>query len=157
MFKLLKSPFLPRLKHPLSKSLHFAAFLLIFSMFSCKSKKMAADKMPTTRIEFGHGGGFTGAVTTYVLLDNGRIYLDNPDKKEYKHLRKIGKDEAALLYEECQKVMVLKTDTPGNLYYFVTMKKGEESKRLIYGDPSSAPPSELETLYKKLVGLVPVK
>ena len=146
-----------RLKHPLSNWLPFASMLLIFLLFSC-NKKMAAEKMPTTRMEFGHGGGFTGAVTTYVLLDNGRIYEALSDEKNYKRLRKIPKDETATLYAECEKLQTLKTDSPGNMYYFVTMKKGEEiPRRWIFGDPAIAPPAELEALYKRLVGLVPSK
>jgi hypothetical protein len=154
----MKKPFISRIKQLLSIGVSMTLVLVICSLLSCKAKKLAAEKMPTNRIEFGHGGGFTGAVTTYVLLDNGRIYLDNPDKKEYNPLRKISKNDATELYQECEKVMTLKTDSPGNLYYFVTLKKDSiNSKRLIYGDPSIAPPAELEALYKKLVGLVPVK
>jgi hypothetical protein len=157
MLKTLKRLPISRFEGPLSIRAFFAPFLLIFLLFSC-NKKMAADKMPTTRLEFGHGGGFTGAVTTYVLLDNGRIYQDMPDKKQYNRLRRIAKDEATLLYEECEKLNTLKTDSPGNMYFFVTMKKGEEtSRRWIFGDPAISTPSELESLYKRLVGLVPVK
>ena len=64
---------------------------------------MAAEKMPANRIEFGHGGGFTGAVTTYVLLNNGRIYQELMEQNQYNKLRRITKDEAADLYAECEK------------------------------------------------------
>lgn len=157
MTKSFKSSPSSRSKHPLSNWLPFAGMLLIFLLFSC-NKKMAAEKMPTTRMEFGHGGGFTGAVTTYVLLDNGRIYEALSDEKNYKRIRRIPKDETATLYGECEKLQTLKTDSPGNMYYFVTMKKGEEiPRRWIFGDPSIAPPAELEALYKRLVGLIPSK
>lgn len=119
---------------------------------------MTAEKMPTTRIEFGHGGGFTGAVTTYVLLNNGRIYKELMEGANYDKLRRITKDEATALYDECEKLRTLKTDSPGNMYYFVTMKDSTQvPRRWIFGDPSVAPPSELEALYKRLVGLIPKK
>ena len=140
---------------PLSKILVLGAFFLIFSLFSC-NKKMTAEKMPANRIEFGHGGGFTGAVTTYVLLNNGRIYQELMEQNQYNKLRRITKDEAADLYAECEKLRTLKTDSPGNMYYFVTMKDSTQiPRRWIFGDPSVAPPSELEALYKRLVGLIP--
>jgi hypothetical protein len=142
---------------PLSKMLVLGSFFLIFSLISC-SKKMAAEKMPANRIEFGHGGGFTGAVTTYVLLNNGRIYQELMERNEYTKLRRISKDEATTLYEECEKLRTLKTDSPGNMYYFVTIKDSVQiPRRWIFGDPSVAPPSELEALYKRLVGLIPKK
>ena len=135
----------------------FVGVLLIFLLFSC-NKKLAADKMPTTRIEFGHGGGFTGAVTTYFLLDNGRIYEDTTNNKAYLRINSIGKDEAAMLFAECDKLSTLRTDAPGNMYYFVTIKKGEQlPKRWIFGDPATATPQELEALYKRLIGYIPKK
>jgi hypothetical protein len=158
MTKTLKSPLFLRFKHPLSINALFAIFSLVFSLISCSKKTMAIEKLPTTRIEFGHGGGFTGAVTTYVLLDNGRIYEALPDEKNYKRIYNISKDETTTLYEECEKLKTLKTDSPGNMYYFVTMKKGEEiPRRWIFGDPATATPQELEALYKRLAGLVPSK
>jgi hypothetical protein len=167
MTETLKSLFISQFKHPLSighlltsrksGNAFLGVFALFFLLISC-NKKMAIDKMPTTRLEFGHGGGFTGAVTTYILLDNGHIYSDTLTNKAYTRLRKIGKDEATTLYADCEKLKTLKTDAPGNMYYFVTMKKGDEiPRRWIFGDPSVSTPSELESLYKRLVGLVPVK
>jgi hypothetical protein len=147
------SPF----KRPLSKILVLGSFSLVFVLFSC-NKKMTAEKMPANRIEFGHGGGFTGAVTTYVLLNNGRIYQDLNEGTQYNKLRRINKDEATALFEECEKLRTLKTDSPGNMYYFVTIKDSTQiPRRWIFGDPSVAPPSELEALYKRLVGLIPKK
>jgi hypothetical protein len=145
-------------KHPLSKIIVLGTFFLILSLGSSCSKKMAADKMPANRIEFGHGGGFTGAVTTYVLLNNGRMYQELMERNEYNKLRRISKDEATTLFEECEKLRTLKTDSPGNMYYFVTIKDSVQiPRRWIFGDPSVAPPAELEALYKRLVGLVPKK
>jgi hypothetical protein len=165
MLKNLKNSTLTRFKYassiekgPLSINAFFVAFLLIFTLFSCKTKPVPAEKMPMTRLEFGHGGGFTGAVTTFILLENGRIYEALHDNKAYKSLRRINKDETTQLFSDCEKLMTLKTDSPGNLYYFVTMRKDSvNSKRWIYGDPSMSTPQELEAMYKRLIGLIPVK
>lgn len=157
MSKMSKSPLNARFKYPLSKHLFLTLFLLSVLLFSC-NKKLAVDKMPTTRLEFGNGGGFTGAVTTYYLLENGRIYEEMPDKTAYKRICAVGKDEADSLFSDCEKLTTLKTDAPGNLYYFVTMKKGETTpRRWIFGDPATATPQELETLYKRLIGFIPSK
>jgi hypothetical protein len=157
MTKMSTQPLTARAKHPLSKNAFLVLTLGVFLLFSC-NKKLAADKMPTTRLEFGHGGGFTGAVTTYYLLDNGRIYEDMTDKTAYKRVNSVGKDEAASLFSDCQKLATLKTDAPGNMYYFVTMKNGDAiPKRWIFGDPATATPQELETFYKRLIGFVPSK
>ena len=144
-------------KHPLSKNAFFVGVLFILLFSSC-SKKLALDKMPTTRIEFGNGGGFTGAVQTYYLLENGKVYEETADKKAYKRINSMAKDEATALFTDCQKLMTLRTDAPGNIYYFVTMKKGEQiPKRWIFGDPATATPHELETFYQRLAGYIPSK
>ena len=157
MVKMSKRPLISRLKHPLSKNAFLGLFLFTILLFSC-NKKLAADKMPTTRIEFGNGGGFTGAVTTYYLLEDGKIYEETADKTAYTRINKIGKDEAKNLFADCEKLNTLRTDAPGNLYYFVTIKKGEAiPKRWIFGDPATATPQELETFYKRLVGYAPRK
>jgi hypothetical protein len=157
MSKPLKSLHIANAANPLSISVVLATTFLVFLTFGC-NKKMTEDKMPKTRLEFGHGGGFTGAVTTYILLENGRMYEGFQEKKDYKRLHTIPKDETKLLYEACEKLFTLKTDAPGNMYYFVTMKKGDEApRRWIFGDPSTATPQELETLYKRLVGYAPTQ
>ena len=159
MLTALKKSVISDLEGPLSISAIFVVFMSIFTLFSCHKKIMAADKMPQNRLEFGHGGGFTGAVTTYVLLENGRIYEDLFQYNQYKEVKRIDKSEAALFYTECKKIMTLNTDAAGNMYYFVTMKTGNDStsKRLLFGDPSVATPAELESLYKRLAGLVAPK
>ncbi len=159
MLKTAKKSSILHLKGPLSISALFALLLLFFTLISCHKKIMATDKMPQNRLEFGHGGGFTGAITTYVLLENGRIYEDLFQYKQYKEVKRIDKSEAALFYTECKKIMTLNTDAAGNMYYFVSMKTGNDStsKRLLFGDPSVATPAELESLYKRLAGLVAPK
>lgn len=144
-------------KYPLSKNAFFIGILFVLLLSSC-NKKLALDKMPTTRLEFGNGGGFTGAVNTYYLLENGKIYEETADKKAYQRINSMAKDEATNLFAECQKLMTLRTDAPGNIYYFVTIKKGEQiPKRWIFGDPATATPHELENFYKKLIGYIPSK
>ncbi len=144
-------------KYPLSKNTFFVGVLFILLLSSC-SKKLALDKMPTTRIEFGNGGGFTGAVQTYYLLENGKIYEETTDKEAYKRINSMAKDEATALFTDCQKLMTLRTDAPGNIYYFVTIKKDEQiPKRWIFGDPAIATPHELETFYQRLIGYIPSK
>ena len=157
MVKMSKRPRINCSKHPLSKNAFLGLFLFTILLFSC-NKKLAADKMPTTRLEFGHGGGFTGAVTTYFLLENGKIYEETADKTAYTRINSIGKDEAKALFADCEKLNTLRTDAPGNLYYFVTIKKGEAiPKRWIFGDPATATPQELENFYKRLAGYAPRK
>ena len=56
--------------------IRFCILLLIISaLFQCKSKDYLTPYDYDGRsISFGNGGGFTGKVTDFTLMDNGQIF-----------------------------------------------------------------------------------
>src|SRR5689334_19812805 len=69
------------------------------------------------KLQFGSGGGFTGAVHIYTLLDNGQLFsetglvITGP-----KQLRKVGKTETKKLFAKAAKIAWGEKDIsePGN-------------------------------------------
>ncbi|MEO0339551.1 MAG: hypothetical protein AAF242_10085, partial [Bacteroidota bacterium] len=51
-----------------------SSIAMLFGLSSCKTKQYAATSLPDKKIVFGKGGGFTGAVTEYILLENAQLF-----------------------------------------------------------------------------------
>ena len=110
--------------------------LLIFCsllIFSCKSTKYTPATFEGTQLVFGSGGGITGAVTTYCLLENGQLFSKNgvPGKNEtaYESVKKVPKKTVKTLFAQANEMGLLGTEKsqPGNMYCFVRMLTAEES------------------------------
>lgn len=127
----------------------------VLGLFSgCKSQDYQPDTYPDSQIIFGSGGGFTGMVSTYVLLEDGRIFDKAPASESFTLLKKGEKKAARACFEQLSKMkmaeMVL--DYPGNLYYFIELKAPETAPyRLTWGDMNTAIPDEVSALYQALM------
>lgn len=123
------------------------------SIFSCKTTRYTADNLPPKQIVFGKGGGITGAITSYILLENGQVFLseglNDPKVTEY---RKIGKRKARKLFEQCDSLMqdAPVVQSPGNVYHFMEFKGEAESGKMIWGNPDYQCPAAVEGMYKDL-------
>ncbi len=153
------------LKSNLSKpSTHFRLasllfLLLFFGLFSC-TRKIATDKLPTTQIVFGHGGGFTGIVHEYALLENGYIVKIQKDSTTQRIVEKIGKKKAATYFTAVD-TMRLHTwlyDVPGNIYHYIILKReGKKDNKIVWdgsGNDKNAP-KNIEAYYSKLSAELP--
>ncbi len=135
--------------------------LLFLGLFSCTSK-IATDKMPATQIVFGHGGGFTGMVHEYALLENGYIVRIQKDSVTQRIVKKIGKKKAASFYAEVDS-MRLHTwlyDVPGNIYHYVILKReGKKDNKIVWDGSGHDPhaPKNVEEYYTKLSAELPGK
>ena len=100
-----------------SKWFFVAALVLIAA---CKTKQ-AAVVGSGKDIVFGEGGGFTGAVQTWVLRSNGNIDSAVQDSLVFTG-RSIPPSEAANLMQEVELLLSknIKTE-PGNYYYFMNI------------------------------------
>jgi hypothetical protein len=141
----------------ISFSAPLSIFLFSMLLGSC-THKIAADKMPANQLIFGSGGGFTGAVKAYSLLDDGRIMAQSDDGKTYKSVAKVGKDELSQLKADAQKLDKETFNEPGNLYYFIETKGvTEKNQRLTWGSTDKSVPPAVDALYKRLVAFLPKK
>ncbi|MEZ4773390.1 MAG: hypothetical protein R3D00_09415 [Bacteroidia bacterium] len=130
-------------------------FLTCMSLLSgCKSQDYQPETYPDAQIIFGSGGGFTGMVSTYVLLEDGRIYDKAPTSDSFSLLKKGKKKMAKALFAQLNEMKMAETtvDAPGNLYYFIEMKGPDpETYRLVWGDQAAEVPDTLLSLYRSLM------
>jgi len=131
--------------------------LLILSLFliilsSCKSQQYTLDELPDTQLIFGRGGGISGEVNTYTLLENGQVFHTNSLTKESEEIKSLSKKEAATCFQKMDslKLSEMDFDHPGNLYYFLEEVNGEERNRVTWGSNEHDISEECKTFYKEL-------
>ena len=118
--------------------------------------------MPATQIVFGHGGGFTGKVHEYALLENGYILRIEKDSATQRIVEKIGKKKAATYFAtvDSMRLHTWLYDVPGNIYHYVILKReGKKDNKIVWdgsGNDTHAP-KNIEDYYKKLSAELPEK
>ena len=128
----------------------FILFLVVF--FSCKSQQYTIDALPDKQLIFGRGGGISGEVNTYTLLENGQVFYNNSLTKENSEIKSLSKKEAISCFQKMDslKLSEMNFDHPGNLYYFLEEVNGEERYRVTWGSNDYEVSSECKDFYKEL-------
>lgn len=146
----------------LSLQVPFPIIILLFlGLFSC-TRKIATDKMPATQIVFGHGGGFTGMVHEYALLENGYIVRIQKDSATQRIVKKIGKKKAATYFAavDSMRLHTWLYDVPGNIYHYVILKReGKKDNKIVWdgGGNDVHAPKNIEDYHMKLSAELPQK
>lgn len=120
--------------------------------FSCKSQQYLWGQLPEPRLVFGSGGGFSGAVDTYILLENGQLFHENSLSGAVEPLPSITKREALSLFEAYEALGLAGADVnhPGNMYYFMgSIHKGEKHT-LTWGKRDRSIPKAYADYYEQL-------
>jgi hypothetical protein len=135
--------------------------VLFLGLYGC-SRKIATDKLPATQIVFGQGGGFTGAIQEYALLQDGRIVEIRKDSATQHIVEKMSKKKTAGFYAQVDS-MRLHTwlyNRPGNIYHYVILKReGKKDNKIVWdgsGNDVHAP-KNIEEYYKRLMAELPKK
>ncbi len=131
------------------KFLYLLALVLVFS--ACGTQRQI-NKTGYTVIRFGSGGGFTGNIITYSLYPNGKVWKSQSIKKDSAMLVKLPKSKVKELYLMVSDAGLDTVDLnqPGNLSYFINIKKQNESSKLVWGRDGTTPPVEVLKVYDKL-------
>ena len=123
-----------------------AAVMFVLSFVCCSSQKKIASQNSVERIEFGSGGGYSGAVKTYTLFRDGTYVMDNGEKKTV---------DEAVAQPIFQKATTFTSAymRPGNTYNFVRIitAQGEYYYCWEFGDKKID--KNIVELYKQLRSL----
>ena len=136
-------------------------FLLVLIVFSLSSCATAQDISPIDykkkQIIFGNGGGFTGMVNTYVLLQNGRLYQQKSDTT-YSELSIVNKKECKTVFKKYKKAQsdTVHVNNPGNIYYFMEFVGKDTTHRVVWGGGGETPPDTVKAFHKELMEMVKV-
>jgi hypothetical protein len=128
-------------------------FLTGITLISCSSSKDFPQKYKGEQLHFGQGGGFSGLVNYYALLDDGRLFHRAPRDSTFTYevtwdnafVRQMFSNYHTL---ELDKVVC---NEPGNLYYFLQHKSGDGPFHIItWGNPGFRQDENIVTYYNLL-------
>jgi len=124
-------------------------FSILIILLSCKSLLFHPDQSQNAYISFGNGGGFTGAVSEYFLVENGKLYRNEGGK--YEEVAVIPQKKTKQMFNLYHSLNLDKIflDDPANRYYFISYKNGGESHRIVWGGSELILP-ELQLYYDNL-------
>ncbi|HEY3385190.1 MAG TPA: hypothetical protein VGK46_01695 [Saprospiraceae bacterium] len=134
--------------------INLAIILLMgFAFISCSSRKEFPVRYKGDQIHFGQGGGFTGGVTYYALLDNGRLYqlVDRDTIFTYQETWKEPFTTQVFLSYETLQLEKISYYEPGDIYYFLEHKKSDgQLHRITWGRNGFVPDPKVVNFYNLL-------
>ena len=132
-----------------------SSVVLMCFLFSCKTHTPLTFEK--SKMYFGSGGGFTGAVNEYCLLSNGEFFKKKDKSEDFIVLPKIKRSEAKALFEEMEtlKIQELDHNQPGNMYYFLTYADDNKTHKIAWGKGESPFNDNQAAFYEKLMKLIP--
>ncbi len=135
------------------KSCFYLATSLVVLIFACSPSEEYPDTYKGERLHFGQGGGITGNLNYYVLLDNGQLFQRAPRDSTF---TLAGTWDDAFVTQMFANYKTLHLDTvdfyqPGDLYYFIQFQSGDEPlHRIAWGRPGYIPDNNIVTYYNLL-------
>lgn len=132
--------------------------LLVFLLFSCKTKQYTLQEYTGPQITFGNGGGFTGLYTHYILLENGQLFKKKGKEEDYTAIEAVRKKEAKQIFKDYQELNLAKVELnePGNMTYYVEYKNEEGRHTMTWGGTNEMPSDEVKSFYRALNNLISV-
>ena len=121
-----------------------------------------AKTAPTRVIRFGSGGGFTGAVTTYALTNDGVFTRRaSAPRDTAESVVRLPSPSAEEVIQSFRKFDALPPDSlqfeqPGNIYYFLNGRTlAGRPVQLTWGYPGATISPAARALYYELMALAP--
>ncbi len=102
--------------------------ILIFSLL------INLPNAPIAEIEFGSGGGFTGAIKAYALNNKGELYKLDPFAGGRELVKKVDASTTASLFQRIEEdgLLKIKINKPGNTYKFLKLSLLTTSHELVW-------------------------
>ena len=143
----------------LKKALKTGQFLFITacicSFLSCSFQYTHPKDYKGEVISFGRGGGFTGKVSAYHLVDKGYLYQTDIMMDSFVLQKKLKPKQVKQLLRNYKhfEFDTLNINAPGNNYYYISYyKKGVEHK-IQWGERTQVIPSNLRSYFDLLFRL----
>jgi len=127
-------------------------YLFILSIFCFGCKTYTIDQLPEKQVVFGKGGGITGAVDRFILLENGQLFKQNSLLKDTITLPKVKRRVARNYFTQVENLQLdsIQINQPGNRYYYLGYKDAAGHQKATWGANDFEPPVELKTLFDSL-------
>jgi len=138
--------------------LKYILVLLVFVTFiQCKTKDYVTPYNYEGRsLSFGNGGGFTGKVLDFTLMDNGQVFKGVNKEGVVDMIKKVKKDKVNQIFNTYDLLALgeMSVDDPGNMYYYISMNDNGKIKKLTWGGANANESKELRVFHANLMGIV---
>ena len=138
----------------------FPSLLIFLFLFAACSTTRYTNptEYPNARINFGNGGGFSGMVNEYVLLDNGQLLKKLTQVDSFELVTTIEKNQTTQLFENYKFLNIgnLQYNQPGNMYRFIRFNHQGTEHQIIW--PGTQYPEQhpnLKIFHGNLKSLIP--
>ena len=133
--------------------------LLILFQITGFCQNIQKDSIQGDFIEFGSGGGFSGASKNYVLTRSGDLYFVKnilADANTLEYLKKIKSCTARKIFSYAKKkqLTTLTYNEPGNLFHYITLSINNKKNHIVWGSSTATTPPTIITLSTKLHNLL---
>ncbi len=127
-----------------------------FLCWTCKSSQLGPDSYDKRQIRFGSGGGFTGAVTTYALLETGQLFEQSMAQDSFSLLRELPRAQTKALFKEIEASAIdtFQYTSYGNFYHFVEWRDKEGHNRIAWASDDPKIDPTWRTMYASLKAIV---
>lgn len=130
-------------------------FLLIALLASSCGTSYTAANLPSKQILFGEGGGFSGNVKEYVLLENGQLFTRTTFAGEATELPKVKKKTAASYFMKLESLKEVSYIKPGNMYEYVQYQVDSSTNyRVVWKNGDENAPEDVKMYFEELKALV---
>ena len=136
-----------------SKSILFLSILSLGLWFGCSSSKEFPDKYPGDQIHFGQGGGFSGVLNYFVLLEDGRVYQRSFRDSIFNQVDTWPNNFTTQMFANYKSLHLDTVDhyEPGDQYYFIQYQsKNKPMHRIAWGKPGFRANENIVTYYNLL-------
>lgn len=101
---------------------------LLILLLSCKATQTSLDDFAGEKIILANGGGFTGQVIEYILLENNEVFRTNSLDKSVVLIKKLEKDLTKQIFNNYNVLNLdeLQLNQPGNMYFYIQKGVGQE-------------------------------
>ena len=121
-------------------------------LFACKSTQYTPQNYDKAILVFGSGGGFTGGVKEYTILENGQIFTNTKEKGVLNELSRLPKKQVKQIFEnyDVLDIASMNYDAPGNEYFYIEYTESGEKHKILWGDRGTKVPESLNVYFKNL-------
>ena len=124
----------------MKKFLFLLPLMMLCACSTCKTVKQSGIK----EIQYGHGGGFTGAVTTYSLHRDGTLF------EQDKQVKKLTCEQMSPLFEQAAALPKESFVRPENTYMFVRILTRDGQTYYYAWSLADMPDKQVIDLYTQL-------
>ena len=128
-------------------------FLLISLSLGCKPTQTSLQDFTGKQVIIANGGGFTGQVIEYILLDDGRVFKSNSLDRTTDYLKKLDKNVTDQIFNniEVLELSDLTINDPGNMYYYIKLKSDAQTHVIKWNADSRGSDVDIAKLFYQTV------